>query len=193
MLIKLFATKKDGNMQTVCPTCGSKFDYDVQFCDKCGANLEKKRLINEQKKENVNSTAKSLNTNYQGYLQIISALEIAFGIFGVVSGLLIALIAPFLKDIITSSPNQTVIYTSGMYQFFTVLLLFIGVLVLIVSGCAIYFGYKLYRLENSGRFGTMILSCFALLAFPFGTVFGIISLILLNRPETIQLLQTKKV
>ena len=55
----------------------------------------------------------------------------------------------------------------------------------------IYVGYKLYRLENIGRFGTMIVAAFALLMVPFGTVFGIIALVLMSKPETIELLRER--
>lgn len=179
-------------MQTVCPKCGSKFNYDVQFCDKCGANLEKVKSLNEQK-NTLNNSSVTPNNKYQGYVQIIAVIEITFGLVGLVAGLLVVMISPFIKDIILSSPNaeQTVTYSNGMYQLFTGLLIFIAIIILLVSVSCIYFGYKLYNLESKGRFGSMIIASLSLLAIPFGTVFGIIALVILNRSEAIQLLSHK--
>ena len=203
----MFANKSDVKMEknvTVCPQCGSQFSENVQFCDKCGFNIEKDKVINEQKRSfNPNTTTShstppaqfsALNNKYQGYVQIIAVIEVAAGLLGVFFAILLGAVAPFIPDFIKSSNANTenpYVYTQGMLDFFTVLVFVVAVIALIVSVLTIYVGYKLYRLENIGRFGTMIVAAFALLMVPFGTVFGIIALVLMSKPETIELLRER--
>ena len=193
----MFANKRGLNMLTVCPKCGSRFSESVQFCDKCGYNIEKDQALHEQKKDSAVKTAttspNALNNKLQGYIQIIAVIEVAIGLFGIVMSALLGIIAPFVPEMIKSSQTSSegIVYTDKMLQFFTVLLIVIAVMLLVVSVLAVFVGYKLYHLENVGRFGTMIFASFALLMVPFGTVYGIISLVLLSRPDTIELLRDR--
>ncbi len=193
----MFANKRGLKMLTVCPKCGSKFSETVQFCDKCGYNIEKDKALNEQKNSSsvktTDASAHALNNKLQGYIQIIAVIEVAFGLFGVVMSALLGIIAPFVPEMIKSSQSASegVVYSDKMLQFFTVLLIVIAVMILVISALAVFVGYKLYHLENIGRFGTMIFASFALLMVPFGTIYGIISLVLLSKPETIELLRDR--
>ncbi|MFW9928924.1 MAG: hypothetical protein ACFFD1_06010 [Candidatus Thorarchaeota archaeon] len=184
-------SKSDIKMQTACPNCGATFDYPVQFCDKCGTNVEKERLLNEQVKKVTPTSGRTLNNKLQGYIQVIAVIEIAIGLLALILGSIMALISPFIKDIILSSNTEHNMYSEPMFTFFSGFLLFIGILIVVIAILAIYFGYKLYKLENTGRFGTMIIASLTLLAVPFGTVYGVLSLILLNRPDTIELIRER--
>ena len=169
---------------------------EIQFCEKCGYNLEKEKALNEQAHSSSSSQKTSsyaLNNKYQGFIQIIAVLEVAFGLFVTFVGVILALVSPFVPDLVKSSstgPNA-ITYSDQTLQFFSILVFIIAVMILLVAGFSIYVGYKLYRLENIGRFGSMILACFALLGVPFGTIFGIISLVLLTRPETIEMFRER--
>ena len=205
--MSMFANKSGVKMEknvTVCPQCGSQFSENVQFCDKCGFNIEKDKVINEQKRSfSPNTTAShstpsrssnALNNKYQGYIQIIAVIEVAAGLFSLFLAVLLGAVAPFIPDFIKSSNANSetpYVYTQGMLDFFTVLVFVVAVIVLIVSVLTIYVGYKLYHLENIGRFGSMIIASFALLMVPFGTAFGIISLVLLSKSETIELIRER--
>jgi len=193
----MFANKSGLKMKTVCPQCGSSYSESVQFCDKCGFNIQKDSIIQEQKKSqttaspNMNKTIP--NNKLQGYIQIIAVIEVAFGLFGLFASIILGIVSPFIPEMIKSTPtsSDTVTYTNQMLQFFTIIGIVLAVMMLVISVLVIYIGYKLYRLENTGRFGSMIVAAFALLAVPFGTAFGIISLVLLSKPETIELLREK--
>ena len=54
---------------------------------------------------------------------------------------------------------------------------------IIYASCSLIFGAGLYKLRNWGRIGSMIVSCFSLLSFPLGTIYGGVMLYLLTRPE----------
>ena len=120
-------------MSTVCPNCGTKFDYQAQFCDKCGVNIEKERLLSEQKKQSVFPSSNVLNNKLQGYVQIVSVLEIAIGLMAFFMALLMALISPFMKEIILSSNNDNVTYSNSMTQFITSILLVMALILFIIS------------------------------------------------------------
>ena len=186
----MFANKRGSNMESVCPQCGSKFSYSIQYCEKCGYNLEKDKALHEQAQKsssNQVSSSYALNNKYQGFIQIIAVIEVAFGLFATFIGLLLAIVAPFVPDIVKSSNtgSDAVQYSAQFLQFLSIMVFVLAVMILLVAGASIFFGYKLYRLENIGRFGSMVIASFALLGVPFGTIFGIISLVLLTRPETI--------
>lgn len=184
-------------MSTVCPQCGTRFSEPVQFCDKCGANLEKEQVLQEQKQKPafkskpMNETQNNSNARLLGGIQIVSVVEIAIGILGILTGVIMVILTPFVPDLIKSSPSQGVVYTNSMLQFFAGLVLVIGVFTLVVSVLTIFIGYKLYRLESIGRLGSMIIAAFALLAIPFGTVLGILALYLLTKPETMELFKER--
>lgn len=189
--------KSEIKMSTVCPQCGTRFSEPVQFCDKCGANLEKEKVLQEQKQRQVTDSkfmSKSQNTanaRLLGGIQIVSVIEIAIGLFGILTGIIMILLTPFVPDLIKSSPSQGVVYTNSILQFFAGLVLVVGVFTLVVSVLTIFIGYKLYRLESIGRLGSMIVASFALLAIPFGTVLGILALYLLTKPETMELFRER--
>ncbi len=187
----MFANESRTKMMTICPQCGSKFSESIQFCDKCGYNLEKEKVLKEQKQTAPSNSHSPLNFKLQGQLQIISVIEIAFGIAGLVIGIMLSMLAPFIPDLIKSSPSENMVYTTGMLQFFQGLALFVGVFTLLFSALIIFFGYKLYKLENIGRFGTMIVACFALLMIPFGTVFGALTLYLLTKPDIMEIFKDR--
>lgn len=193
----MFANKSGLKMKTVCPQCGSSYSESVQFCDKCGFNIQKDTLIQEQIKKSTaaspNASKTVLNNKLQGYIQIIAVIEVAIGIFGLFTSIILGIASPFIPDMIKSSSttSDSVTYSTQMLQFFTIIGIILAVMILVISVLVIFIGYKLYRLENIGRFGSMIVAAFALLAVPFGTAYGIISLVLLSRPETIELLRER--
>jgi len=185
----MFATSSEKKMITVCSKCGSSFKEEVQFCDKCGSNIEKEKIIKEQTHNNQQLSTSQLNNKLQGQLQIIAVIEIAFGGFGMFLGLLMAIMAPFMPEIANTNPTET--YSAQMLDFFTVLVGTLAGIILIVSASAVFVGYKLYRLENVGRFGTLIFASLSLIMIPFGTVYGVICFYLLSKPETIELLRNR--
>lgn len=178
-------------MVVVCPKCGSKFNYQAQFCEKCGANIEKQKVLNEQKINYSTKTKTGLNNNLQGQIQIISVIEIAFGLVGILTSIILGIVSPFIPEAITYSNTESITYSSSFLQFLVVLIATVAIITFIVSVLIVYVGYKLYKLENIGRLGTMIVSSLALLMVPFGTIYGIISLVLLTKPDAIELFNEK--
>ena len=67
----------------------------------------------------------------------------------------------------------------------------IAAFTLVASALIIFIGFKLYRLESVGRFGTLIIASVALLGVPFGTVFGILTLVLLTKSETMDIFRER--
>ena len=188
--VNMFSTKGKTNMSVVCPKCGSKFDYQAQFCDKCGTNIAKMSAIKEQ--SNSSFAKAPFNSKLAGQIQIISVIEITAGIVGLFVGIILGISAPFISDIIKSRSTDGITYTTNMLNFFMIIGLVLAVLIAVISVLTIFAGLKLYRLENIGRFSSMIIASFTLLMVPFGTVFGIISLYVLTKPETIELMSVDR-
>ena len=190
----MFSTSSDSKMVdglSVCPKCGSKFNYQAQFCEKCGANIEKQKVLNEQKNDYSANTKSGLSNNLQGQIQIISVIEIAFGLVGILASIVIGIISPFMPDAIKYSNTESITYSNQFLQFLVVIMATLAVIMFIVSSAIVFVGYKLYKLENIGRLGSMVVSALSLLMVPFGTIFGIISLVLLTKPETIEMFKEK--
>ena len=190
----MFATKSNKNILTVCPVCGSKYSDSLKFCEKCGANLEKEKALKEQMTTFKNTTYEPLNSKYQGYIQVIAVMEVTVGVIALLIGFLLGVISPYITDLISTSSsgsNAGTVNSASVVRLMEMVFLTIGVSSIIFGVFAIYFGYKLYKLENVGRFGTLVVSSLLLIFIPFGTIFGIISLVLMSRPETIDLIRER--
>lgn len=187
----MFTNVQKKSVLFTCQNCGAKYKEQIEFCEECGKNRMELESLHKKKNTIVNGTNIALNNKLQGQIQIIAVIEIAFGIIGLLIGLLFLIIAPFMDEIVRVSSLE-----SGepilMYQdFFMLMFLLLGSFFVIFSVLGIFSGIKLYNLQNNGRFGTMIIACLMLVIVPFGTVFAIISLVLLSKPETIELMRER--
>jgi hypothetical protein len=127
--------------------------------------------------------------NYKQYIQIIGIVEIVFGIFALLIGLVLLLVVPLLNyalqfDTENSIPPELM---PELMPFLAVLLGGIAVICFVYAFISILSGKKLLQYENSGRIGTMVIAALNILNFPFGTVFAIAALYILSRPEVEQL------
>ena len=189
-LIMFASQSSENKMSSVCSNCGTAIDRGDQFCDKCGFNLEKDRVLNTQKQSHPVTPEMTLNSQLQGYIQLISVFEIVIGFIALFIGVLLIVISPGLSSlIITSSEGSPNFF--GSTRFFETIFIFTGSAILAFAAIALYSGFSLYNLKNSGRFGTLAVSCLMLILVPFGTIFGIISLLVLSKPETIELLRER--
>jgi MFS family permease len=185
----MFTTKNQANNYR-CVTCGSSYKEPIEFCEKCGSNQTKEKLIKEQKKVNIFASEQNLNNKLLGQIQILAVLEIAFSLLGLFMAIFAGVASFYIRDIARLSSNSEFDFI-GATSLLQVMLLMVGAGLLLGSLVGLVSGYKLYYLNNSGRFGTLVLSSLILIVVPFGTIFGIISLVLLNKPETIELLRER--
>lgn len=124
---------------------------------------------------------------YIGYIQITSVVEIAIGILISILGLII-LIFGFMASEDTFKSE----YSQYFVKYIQIIIGLIGVLLILFGFISVYFGMKLFQLKQIGRIGTMLVAALQLIFIPFGTIFGITSLYLLTRPNTIEIFRKKK-
>ena len=186
------SVKGTTNMTFACSNCGTVFKDKVEYCEKCGTNLMKEEILNKQKSQSSTKNPSELNNKLQGQIQILAVIEIAFGIMGIFAGLITAFLSNFIVDIInTGNIESGATLPANFPTFINIILITSGIFILVFSSVAIFFGIKLYNLQHNGRFGTMVIASLLLVMVPFGTIFGVISLVLLNDPKTIQLIRDR--
>jgi len=174
-----------------CSNCGYQVKPGENFCQSCGIKLSSSRG-EEQVKNNVYyqeepvkasiPRGESINS-YKGYVQVIGAFTLVFGLLPLIGGLLITLVsfaAPFLVRRFAPEYSDIAIFGA-------VLIFAVGLLVLLIGTVYITSAVKLMQFKNSGRIGTLIIAVISLFEFPFGTLFGAAALYVLTRPEAEQL------
>ena len=183
----MFSTKstdKNVNYQPpskFCSKCGSVIGSEDLFCQSCGFELA------VRKSSSYVSSSPRLES-FKGYIQILGVVEIVFGVFALILGLLLSALVPLFYSLIQ---YEVVEFDSPMLPRIAPLLsvLFFGLAVLcfVYAFVSILSGKRLLQYQNSGRVGTMVIGALNLFNFPFGTVFGIAALYVLTQPEVEQL------
>ena len=159
---------------SLCSSCGSIVKQHSKFCQECGQELT------DQVKSTL--TAVSKTDAATGYVQIISVIEIAFGLLFLVIGFIIVLFGAFVTD--DTFKNEL---SHLFVEYIQIVVIIIGLLIFIFGFLSVFFGFKLFQLQQLGRIGTMVICAINLINIPFGTIFGVLSLYVLVKPETIEL------
>jgi hypothetical protein len=172
-----------------CSKCGSVVSSEDVFCASCGAELT------VRKAGSYVAESSRLNS-FRGYIQIIAIVEIVFGVFALLIGLLLACISPLIYYVLSTEAidframdveveNPALLHK--ILPFVSVLIFIIALVILLYAFVSIISGKRLLQYENSGRIGTMVIAVLNLFNFPFGTIFGIAALYVLSQPEVEQL------
>ncbi|MFW9992199.1 MAG: hypothetical protein ACFFD4_09150 [Candidatus Odinarchaeota archaeon] len=163
----------------ICPDCGAYTKPNDFYCHTCGATISVKPRV----------------AAIKGYIQIIGAVEIVFGILAIIGGVFFGLLAAFVPRLIMMEDFSThmdpdfpeFLNGSSLPIFAGILLGMIALLLIIYAIASIVSGAKLLQYKNSGRIGTMIIAAFNLFGVPVGTLLGLATLYVLTRPEAEQL------
>jgi hypothetical protein len=160
------------------------------FCASCGAELT-------VRKAGSYVAESSRLSSFRGYIQIIGIVEIMFGIFALIIGLVLACLSPLIYYVLSSEAidfsamDAEMIDNPALLQkllpFVSVLIFIIALICLLYAFVSIISGKRLLQYENSGRIGTMVIAALNLFNFPFGTIFAIAALYVLSQPEVEQL------
>ena len=165
---------------SICSNCGSHVTPGDLFCQSCGSKIVAPMVTPPL-------APSSRLDSFRGYIQIIGVIEIVFGVFALIIGVLIAFLVPLVFYLLRSEIEFDTPMMSRMFPFISVLLFGVAVLFFVYAIVSIVSGKKLLNYENSGRLGTMFIAALNLLNFPFGTLFGVAALYVLSRPEVEQL------
>ena len=187
----MYSTKSTDNQidyhsaSRYCSKCGVVVGSEDLFCASCGAELAARKASTY-----VAGSPSRLNS-YRGYIQIIGVVEIVFGVFALLIGLLLTVCVPLLfyilrSDVIEFETENPEILTR-IAPFLSVVLFVIALVCLAYAFVSIISGKRLLQYENSGRIGTMVIAALNLFNFPFGTIFAIAALYVLSQSEVEQL------
>ena len=167
-----------------CPDCGTTVASNDLFCQACGLDL-----INVQKPQFIKASDRT--NEYRGYIQILSYVEIIFGVLSLVIGVFVAIIAVFVTILMLQgiSPNDLGSSTEVVAVFVGTIIFIAALLFLIFGTAQIIFGRRLLQHRSSGRTGTMLISVLHLFIIPFGTAFAVAALYILTQPEAIDLFE----
>lgn len=163
----------------ICPECKAIVKKGAKFCQECGFELQEnpsKKLLTEVSKKD----------EFTGYIQITSVIEIALGILIVILGVLI-----LIFGFVASEAAFKTEYAQYFVNYLKIVLLILGFLLILLGSLAIYFGMKLFQLNQIGRIGTMLVGALFLVILPFGTIFGVVALYLLIKPQTIEIFRAR--
>ena len=163
-----------------CPSCGAVLKKGSSFCHECGTEIKSK----EEKKILTDVTKRD---EYIGYIQITSVIEIALGILISIAGLLI-----LIFGFVASEDTFKTEYSQYWINYIQIVIGLIGVLLFLFGLTSVYFGVKLFQLKQIGRIGSMLVAALQLIFPPFGTFFGVLTLYLLIKPETIDIFRKKR-
>ena len=163
----------------ICPNCNARVKKGAQYCHECGTELK-----TSQTKQSLTDVSKQ--DEFEGYIQITSVVEIALGILIVLFGVLI-----LLFGLVASEEAFKAEYSQYFVNYLQIILVILGFLLIFFGFSTIYFGIKLFQLKQIGRIGTMLVGALFLIFFPFGTIFGIFSLVLLIKPEAVEIFRKK--
>jgi hypothetical protein len=155
-----------------CPNCGELAKPNEFFCQSCGTALT--RPDRPRTKE------------IRGYIQIIGVVEIVFGIVGLLGAAFLGFFAAFIPALMSEGviePSDSTLTSETIVTFLAVFIGFLAIVFVIFSLAAILSGIKVMQYRNSGRIGTMIIAAFSLFIIPVGTIFGVVALYILTKPE----------
>ncbi|UCE13018.1 MAG: zinc ribbon domain-containing protein [Candidatus Heimdallarchaeota archaeon] len=156
-----------------CPNCGEIVKTNEFFCQRCGTALT--------------SPQRPRTKEIKGYIQIIGTVEIVFGIIGILFGFILLLFAFFVPYLVGTdsfvSNGPSSVDPTVLGGFLGILAGFLAIVGMIFSNAAIVSGVRLMQYKNSGRIGTMVIGAFSIFIFPVGTIFGVIALYILTKPE----------
>ena len=171
-----------------CSKCGSVVGSEDLFCQSCGSELAARKVTPYVAES-------SRLESFRGYINILAVVEIVFGVFALLIGLLLASIVPLVYYLLQSEAIEFEMENPELFYkiipFISVILFGIALLCFIYAFVSILSGKRLLRYENSGRVGTMVIAALNLFNFPFGTIFGIAALYVLSQPEVEQLYSRK--
>ncbi|MFX0125260.1 MAG: zinc ribbon domain-containing protein [Candidatus Hodarchaeota archaeon] len=167
-----------------CSKCGSVVGSEDLFCASCGAELA------VRKKSPYVAESSRLNS-FRGYIQIIGVVEIVFGVFALLIGLLLTCLVPLIYYLLRSEAVEFEVENPELFYkivpFISVVLFVVALICLLYAFVSIISGKRLLQYQNSGRIGTMVIAALNLFNFPFGTIFAIAALYVLSQPEVEQL------
>lgn len=126
---------------------------------------------------------------YKGYIQVLGYVEMVFGILSLVIGLFALIIAVFVPLLMLQGiASDDLGSSTELVAIFVGSIVFIAALLFFIFGIAqIVYGRRLLQYRSSGRMGTIVIGVLHLINFPFGTAFGLATLVILTRPEVIDL------
>ena len=172
-----------------CSKCGSVVGSEDMFCASCGAELT-------VRKTGSYVAESSRLSSFRGYIQILGIVEIVFGIFALLIGLVLVCIVPLIHYVLRTEAIdfrsmdveiENPALLNRILPFISVFIFILALVFLIYAFASIISGKRLLHYENSGRIGTMVIAALNLFNFPFGTIFGIAALYVLSQPEVEQL------
>ncbi|MHA2365289.1 MAG: hypothetical protein ACXAC7_15125 [Candidatus Hodarchaeales archaeon] len=178
-----------------CSNCGDYTKPDELFCQSCGA-----AIVSNNPKTTPNTIgyqsskpspaihpSRGSYDNIKSYTQILGTIEIVFGIFALIFGILLGVFSFFVPNLIEYENEINAGYDSGvpteLSGFFVILFLVFAIMMLIYAYVAITSGIRCLQYKNKGRIGTLIIGAVSLIMIPFGTIFGVAVLYVFTRPE----------
>lgn len=169
-----------------CANCGTEVDVDSRFCMKCGYAVKQKVGKIDRLSSSSGSTGSSSGYNYRSYrsnVQIIAVLEMAWGLIIFLFSFLVVALVRFVPQLVAASEHPVDPEFYHIWPLVSNFVLVIFIFLIIVGFFNIIVGFSLYRFNQFGRIGSMILGALNLFSVPIGTLFGIATLYLLTRPE----------
>lgn len=163
----------------ICPHCHARVKRGAAYCQECGGALhadQSKKILTEVTKQD----------EFIGYIQITSVIEIALGILIILLGILI-----LIYGLIASKEAFKAEYSQYFVDYLQIILVLFGFLLVFFGISAVYFGMKLFQLKQIGRIGTMLVGALFLIFPPFGTLFGVLALYLLIKPDIVAIFREK--
>lgn len=171
-----------------CSKCGSVVGSEDLFCQSCGSELA-------ARKAPPYVAESSRLESFRGYINILAVVEIVFGVFALLIGLLMAAVVPLIYYLLRTEAIEFEMENPELFYkiipLISVIIFGIALLCFVYAFVCIISGRRLLRYENSGRIGTMVIAALNLLNFPFGTIFGIAALYILSQPEVVGLYSRK--
>lgn len=174
-----------------CSNCNYYNKPGSQFCESCGSALKVSTTMPNQSVASgqrhilvANPDTNSMEKiTPNSYIQVIAALEIVFGFCFLFLALIIGLVSQLLIEILRSEGEQL---PAGLENFAQMILFILALFLFAYAIASIYFGIRLLQEKSSGRIGTMIIASINLAWIPFGTLYGLVALYLLTRPDVEQ-------
>jgi hypothetical protein len=143
-----------------CDRCGSGLDGNQRFCSSCG-------------KQAMAAVAASANPPAYAstdHVKLLGVLWLALSAMEVIGGLVIVLVGNTVLAHLPDGPQ------TEFMPFVHLIVSAVGIFVLAKALVGFLAGWGLLQHEPWARMLTIVLACFALLHFPFGTALGIYSL-----------------
>ena len=170
--------------QLYCQSCGAALKSNSTFCTECGSQVIL-RAKNDTQEPLINVLTSDTN-EYVGYVQIVAVVEIALGFFISLIGIILVILGSTITERFFQDSNNV---SEDFLTFIRIVIFTIGILLVIFGILSVYFGTRLYQFKQMGRIGTMVIAALQLINIPFGTIFGVIALYLMVRPEVVSLFE----